>query len=190
MTDVPDTGTAQAKHRSQSGLNAIFAPRQLARMAVLIALSAVGALIKIPSPTGTVALDSTPGFFAGAAFGSIPGVIVGAIGHLLSAATTGFPLGPPIHLLIALVVMPVSVAAFGFLARKTFLILAAIVAIWLNAVAGVAVVIPFIGVGAAIAYLIPLLVGATINVVIAGVAYKLLERGGLLGVRRSGFDDE
>lgn len=187
MTDVPEAVPAPAKHRATAS---IFAPRQLARMAVLIALSAVGALIKIPSPTGTVALDSSPGFFAGAAFGSLPGAIVGGIGHLASALTTGFPLGAPAHALVAIVVMPLSVAVFGLLARKTFLILAAVVAIWLNAVAGAALVIPIAGVGAAIGLLLPLLVGATINVVIASISYKILERSGLLGVRRSRLDDD
>lgn len=37
-------------------------PRRIARLAILIALSAVGALIKIPSPVGTVAFDSAPAF--------------------------------------------------------------------------------------------------------------------------------
>ena len=37
-----------------------FTPRRVARMAILVALSAVGAFIKIPSPTGTVALEAAP----------------------------------------------------------------------------------------------------------------------------------
>ncbi|MGI6424678.1 MAG: hypothetical protein ACOX2A_05490 [Tepidanaerobacteraceae bacterium] len=35
-----------------------------ALMGMFIALSIVGAFIKIPSPTGTVALDSAPGYTA------------------------------------------------------------------------------------------------------------------------------
>lgn len=45
---------------------------------VLIALSAVGALIKI---SGTIALDSMPGFFAALFLGPSAGAIVGGLGH-------------------------------------------------------------------------------------------------------------
>ncbi|WP_020575400.1 ECF transporter S component [Actinopolymorpha alba] len=183
MADASETAPPTGGSRPGKG---IFAPRQIARMAILIALSAVGALIKIPSPTGTVAFDSAPGFFAGVAFGGLPSAIVGGIGHLASALTTGFPLSLPVHLLVAIVVMPVSVVAFGYLARRTFLILAAVVAIALNAIAGIVVVMPFIGAGPAIALLVPLLVGATANVVIASAAYSVLARGGLVGERRNG----
>ena len=50
--------------------------KRIARVAILIALSGVGALIKIPSPTGTVALDSAPGYFTAVAFGPVEGMIV------------------------------------------------------------------------------------------------------------------
>ena len=43
---------------STSGTRGFFSPRRVARVAILVALSGVGAFIKIPSPTGTVA--STP----------------------------------------------------------------------------------------------------------------------------------
>ncbi len=81
--------------------NEFWSPKRAARMAILIALSGVGALVKIPSPTGTVALDSAPGYFAAIAFGAIEGPIVAVIGHIFTALTTGFPLGFPVHLYIA-----------------------------------------------------------------------------------------
>ena len=36
--------------------------KRMVLMALFMALSVIGAMIKIPSPTGTVALDSAPGF--------------------------------------------------------------------------------------------------------------------------------
>ena len=47
--------------------------KRVAYMAVFIALSAVGAMIKIPSPVGTIGLDSAPGYFCGLAFGYVEG---------------------------------------------------------------------------------------------------------------------
>ena len=42
--------------------------KKIARVGILIALCVVGALIKIPSPTGSVALDAAPAFLAAFAF--------------------------------------------------------------------------------------------------------------------------
>jgi len=101
---------------STSGSNGFFSPRRVARVAILVALSGVGAFIKIPSPTGTVALDAAPGYLAAVAFSPLEGGVVGALGHLISAATAGFPLGLPIHLIIA-AEMFVFAWLFGLLAR-------------------------------------------------------------------------
>ena len=75
----------------QKGRKEYFTPRRIARMSILIAISAVGALIKVPSPTGTVALDSCTGYFSAVTFGWGEGSIVAGLGHLLTAFTTGFP---------------------------------------------------------------------------------------------------
>jgi hypothetical protein len=65
---------------------------QLKRMVVMaffIALSVVGAMLKIPSPTGTVALDSAPGFLGAALLGWREGALIAALGHLISSYTAG-----------------------------------------------------------------------------------------------------
>ena len=115
-------------------------------MAILIALSGVGALIKIPSPTGTVALDSAPGYFTAVAFGPVEGMIVAGIGHLFTALTAGFPMGIPMHLFVG-----VQMAAWAYLfwlsSKKINLIVGIIVATLANGVLSAAATIPFGGAG-------------------------------------------
>lgn len=163
---------------TRTGPRTWFTPRRIARVAILIALSAVGAFIKLPSPTGTVALDSAPAFVAGAAFSPGEGAIVGAIGHLFSALVTGFPLGLPIHLLVA-ASMAVFVFLFGLVARKVNIWVAAVVGVVLNGVGGAALLIPIYGLGIFATLVLPLLVGSLINVVIAVAVVKVLDLTGL-----------
>ncbi|WP_026580714.1 ECF transporter S component [Bacillus sp. J33] len=68
--------------------------------AMLVALTAIGAAIKIPAIIGSVALDSFPALLAGALLGGSGGAAVASIGHLLSALLGGMPLGP-LHFFIA-----------------------------------------------------------------------------------------
>lgn len=156
-----------------------FTPRRIARISILIAISAVGALIKIPSPTGTVALDSCTGYFAAVAFGWIEGAIIAGLGHLLTAFTTGFPLSLPVHLYIA-VQMVIYVSLFGIIARKINLILGIVVGVMLNGVLSSFLIIPFGGIGMATALLLPLTVGSLVNIIIAALAYKIVEKSNLL----------
>ncbi|MDO6658250.1 ECF transporter S component [Anaerobacillus sp. 1_MG-2023] len=86
-------------------------------LAMFIALSVVGALIKIPSVIGSVALDAFPALVAAVLLGSRSGALIAGFGHLLSALIVGFPLGP-MHLLIA-VEMAVLVWLFGALYEKS-----------------------------------------------------------------------
>ncbi|MCM2983114.1 ECF transporter S component [Niallia circulans] len=69
-------------------------------LAIFIAISVIGAFIKIPSFIGSVALDSAPSLIAGALLGGLAGGIVAALGHLVSAYLGGLPLGM-LHLFIA-----------------------------------------------------------------------------------------
>ena len=124
----------------------LWSPKRVARIAILIALGTVGAFIKIPSPTGTVALDSAAGFFTAAAFGPFDGGIVSGLGHLFTAATTGFPLGLPMHLYIALQ-MVVWAIVFWFLVTRVNVWVGVVVAIFCNGVISAALLIPFGGFG-------------------------------------------
>ncbi|HHV08291.1 MAG TPA: ECF transporter S component [Firmicutes bacterium] len=167
MLTVPDLQTGDLK-------KTYWSPKRVARMAIFVALSAAGALIKIPSPTGTVALDSCPGYFSGISFGWLEGAIVAAIGHLFTAATTGFPLSVPMHLIIA-VQMGVFAAAFWWVNKRVNLVAAVIVATLLNGVVCAFTVLPIGGMGMVISMLLPLIVGSAVNIIIAAVAYKIVK---------------
>lgn len=156
-----------------------WTPKRVARIAILIALSAVGAFIKIPSPTGTVALDASAGFFTAVAFGPIDGAIVGGLGHLFTAATTGFPLGLPLHLYVALQ-MVLWAVIFWFVATKINLWVGVVVAILCNGVISAALLIPIGGTGMFVAMVVPLLVGSAVNVIVAALAYRIVKKSNLI----------
>lgn len=155
--------------------------KSLVTIAIFTAASAAGSLVKLPAVVGSVALDSVFGFFCAGFFSPILGGIVGALGHLASAATAGFPLGP-VHLIIS-IQMFVWCWVFGTIVRKINkiwgLILAAAIAIVLNGVLSPLMLIPIsppemrsmlIGL---IGFLV---VAAAINVVLAAIAIKVLSK--------------
>ncbi|MEO5745070.1 MAG: ECF transporter S component [Terracoccus sp.] len=171
LTDhAPDLATA-----------APFSVRKLAIMAVFIALSAVGSLVKIPSPLGTVGLDSAPGFFAALAFGGWVGFIVIAIGHLLGSAIVGFPLTLPVHLAIAFG-MGLCALAFRWLGKRGLVGLAIAVAVTalLNSFGLGLIVLPIGGWGMYLASVPSLLIGAVVNLVLAAAAYWAVRDSKLL----------
>ncbi len=145
--------------------------RKMALPAILVALSTVGSLIKIPSLVGTPALDSAPGYFAALALGGGSAAAVAALGHLLTALTAGFPLGPPIHGLIATGMAGCALGTY-FLRRLAGRGVAAAGAVVLNGVALPAafILLPGFGLPFFVAMLGPLLVASLINVGLAWAA--------------------
>lgn len=69
--------------------------------AMIIALCAIGGLVKIPLGIATAALDSAPAFISVAFLPPLFAGFAGFLGHMASAGTSGFPLGP-FHIIIAL----------------------------------------------------------------------------------------
>lgn len=153
--------------------------KQIAVIAIFVALSAVGALIKIPSPVGTIGLDSAPGFFAALAFGGLEGAFVIALGHLLTAAVVGFPLTIPIHVFIALQ-MALWALSYRFVHRKLGLIAAVIAGILLNGVVSSFTMLLMGGIGAVFATMPFLVLGSAINVILAAAAYRGLKGSRLI----------
>lgn len=160
---------------------AVFSVKRITVMAIFVALSAVGALIKIPSPLGTIALDSAPGFFVALGFTGWMGAVVAAIGHLLTAAFTGFPQTIPVHLFIA-VGMGVcawilgTLKKFGTVGVVGGFVLAAV----LNSFGLALILIPLAGMPAYLAAVPFLLVGAVVNLAIAVLAWLALRTTSLL----------
>ncbi|PID82692.1 MAG: ECF transporter S component [Clostridiales bacterium] len=145
-------------------------------MAVLIALSYIGSLIKI---TGTIAFDSFPAFFGALALGGVYGGIIGFLGHLFTAFLSGFPFTLPIHLVIASM-MFISVYLFGILARKTNIFAAIVVAIIMNGPVSLFVSAYFMAAGAGIKAIMGIFISlvlilslaSAINVIAASLVYS------------------
>lgn len=148
--------------------------KQITTIAVLIALSVVGSLLKVPSPAGTVAFDSLPGYVAAGLFGPFIGGIVGSVGHLINAGLNGFPLTVPSHLIIA-VFMFLAMAAYGYFYKKNKT-LAVVSATLIN---GPISLIPFafiVGKEFAIAMIIPLTVASLANILLATLVVPYVKR--------------
>lgn len=155
--------------------------RRLAVMAIFIALSAVGALIKIPSPLGTIGLDAAPGFFVAVGFAGWMGAVVAAIGHLLTAGVVGFPLTLPVHLAIA-AGMAACAQIFGWLGRHRTagLVVGFVLAAVVNSFVLGLIMVPIGGWALYAASILPLLAGAVVNLAIATIAYLGLRNTRLL----------
>lgn len=143
---------------------------RLARISVFCALSVIGSFIHPPSPVQTVAFDSSPGFFAALYFGATDGALVSGIGHIVTSIVNGFPLGI-LHLPIALG-MAAAGAAVGFInhlsRRASFVAVVTGVAINTGLVV---VVVPVLGWEAALSFLPFLFLAASLNAIVALLAY-------------------
>lgn len=84
--------------------------------AMVAAICAVGAAIKVPAFISTAALDSAPAFLGVVFLSPLLAGVAGFIGHFISALTAGFPLGP-LHVIIA-VEMFIVVWIFGIMHKK------------------------------------------------------------------------
>ncbi len=147
--------------------------------AMFIALSVAGAFIK---PFGnSIAFDSLPAFLAASIMGPLFGAIVGFLGHLISAALSGFALTLPLHLIIA-VEMAAVMLIYGFMVQKTRIVPSGIVAVFLNGVAATAVfiLIPGMGINFFLAMVGPLTLISTINVILAVLIHISLKKSGAL----------
>lgn len=104
--------------------------KKISVYALFIALSTVGASLKIPSFVGSIALDSFPSLIASVILGGISGGVIAAAGHILSAFLAGFPLGP-FHAIIGLE-MFVLVFVYAWLYKRASIYIASTVFIIAN----------------------------------------------------------
>jgi hypothetical protein len=155
--------------------------RRVVLMALFIALSAAGAGIHIPGVLGTPALDSMAGYLGAMAFGAAFGAPVAALGHLLTAALSGFPLTLPVHLAIA-ALMAVAAGTTGWLWRRLGPLAAIVWGILFNGVIEPALFIPIPGFGPAFfaASVGQLVIASALNVGLASALCYALQRRGVL----------
>jgi len=153
---------------------------RVSRIALFSALCAAGALIKIPGPVGSIALDSFPGYLSELLFGYLDGGIIIGLGHIISALTVGFPLGI-LHIPIALFMVFVG-SVFRFVYqhfpirdRDINLISAVLIAATLNGLGGF-VFLPIFGWQFSIAVTPPLMVASYVNVILASLLYSQVRK--------------
>lgn len=145
----------------------------VAQIALLSALSGVGAFVPIPSPVGSIALDSAPGYFAALAYGPLSGALICAIGHVISAARAGYPLGV-IHVLVMLLMAAVG-ALTALVSKRKGPALGLAVGVTINTM-GAPLAVPIFGWGI-LPILLPLLfLASLVNAMLAGAAFKAIKR--------------
>ncbi|MBS4192541.1 ECF transporter S component [Bacillus sp. FJAT-49705] len=147
---------------------------KMALVGLLVALTAVGAAIKIPAIIGSVALDAFPAMLAAALLGGPAGAVVGAMGHLLSAIIGGMPMGP-FHGIVA-IEMAILAFVFAVLYKNGKRWQAGVVFVLGNSFAAP---LPFMFLMSKAFYLsiVPsLLIGSVLNTVIALILIPRLSR--------------
>lgn len=144
---------------------------RLARISVFSALCVIGSFIHPPSPIQTVAFDSSPGFFAALYFGALDGALVSGIGHIITSILNGFPLGM-LHLPIALGMTLVGgiVGLVNHVGGSRGYLAAVPLGIAINS-GLVVVMVPEFGWGAAVGFLPFLFAAASLNGLVAALAY-------------------
>jgi len=165
--------------------------RRLVLAALLIALSFIGAQLTL---FYSIAFDSMPAFLAALVLGPVYGAAIGFLGHLLTAITSGFPLTLPLHIVIAFT-MALTMLAFGYVfnflkgrVQETIALVAtgitgvifngpisltfSILALWLMVDSGAALFL--------LTLLPVLLLASAINVVIAIILYRILQKVGIV----------
>lgn len=157
--------------------------KKIVLTALFVALCFIGANIKA---MGSIAFDSMPAFLAAIMLGPVYGAIVGALGHFLTALTSGFYLTLPVHL-ITMAAMALTMAAFAVVYKKflnTNRILAIVISIMIAVIingplallALTPLLLPMMG-KAGIMGLAPILSGvAALNALIAILVYNFLPR--------------
>ena len=146
--------------------------KKISIVAFFIALSVVGAMIKVPAIVSSVALDAFPGIVAAAILGGGAGAVVGGLGHLISALIGGMPMGP-LHFIIA-IEMALLVGMFGLLFKHERKVLASILFVIGNVFISPLPFILIFDLAFYIALVPSLLVGSILNTVLALVVIPRL----------------
>ncbi|WP_106496489.1 ECF transporter S component [Lentibacillus sp. Marseille-P4043] len=145
--------------------------KKLCLLALFIALSVIGAMIKIPSFVGSIALDAFPALLAAVLISKQMGALVAGFGHLMSALIAGMPLGP-LHVIIALE-MAIIVWFFSVIYLSGKRKLAGLFFVFSNSLLAALPMLFLLGISFYLAVLPSLLIGAVVN---AGVALLFIPK--------------
>ncbi|MCR4425225.1 MAG: ECF transporter S component [Firmicutes bacterium] len=148
--------------------------RTIARVTILAAVSGAGAMIKVPGPATTIALDAAAGYFAAAYFGWPVGATVAAIGCFLANALGGFASWLPM-VPVYLSGMALTVTLAVFVAKKVNLLAAIIVGTIVNTITCLGPWALMIGPALMIALLPSQILGSAVNAVIGLTVARALK---------------
>lgn len=140
----------------------------------MICLSLFGSMVRLPLPTGQVALETFPGYFTALTFGWLDGALVAGISHFLVASSNGFPLGIWLHLLAG-VQMAVWAVCFWFFSKKVGLLTSILTITLLHALVSVIYILPLWNMLVFTGLFVPLAVAAGINLFISAFLFKFLQ---------------
>ncbi|MGE6601381.1 MULTISPECIES: ECF transporter S component [Lysinibacillus] len=149
--------------------------------AMVAAICAVGAAIKVPAFISTAALDSAPAFLGVVFLSPLLAGVAGLIGHFISALTAGFPLGP-LHVIIA-IEMFIVVWIFAVMHKKGMHVWKWPVALILN---GIVAPLPFYFIISPAFFwgaLASIFIATAINLMIVAVVMPILSK---VFVRKAG----
>ncbi len=139
--------------------------RTIARVTILAAVAGAGAMIKIPGPATTIALDAAAGYFAASFFGWPVGATVAAIGCFLANALGGFASWlPMVPIYLAGMALTVTIAVF--VATKANIVVAIIVGTVVNTITCLGPWALMIGTPLMIALLPSQVIGSAVNALV------------------------
>lgn len=146
--------------------------RKLVLIALFLAISYLGAFIKIPGPAQSIALDSFAGYLGGLVIGGGYGGFIGAFGHMFTSMVSGFPLSLPVHIIIS-VMMFFAVYAYSYLTKNFNIVVGTIAGTIVNGVIMplMLMVLPGMDKGFLIALIPVLTVASFVNIIIANLVY-------------------
>ena len=152
--------------------------RTITTYAILIALCAIGGQIHFG--VYSIGFDSSPAFVGALMLGPVAGAVLGALGHIATAASTGFPLSVPIHVAIA-IIMAGTGASIGYITKRMTssfsYIVSGIVGYIINVGIGIAVIAWIVqGIEVAVFIFVPLSLAYALNYVGAALVVSQLNR--------------
>lgn len=139
--------------------------KKISLFGIFLALTVVGASIKIPAVIASVALDMVPALIGAVVLGGRAGGCIAFFGHLLSALIGGMPLGP-FHVLIA-VEMAVLVWVFGYFYQKGKRVLGGVLFVVGNTFLASLPFLFIIGTGFYVGMIPSLCIGSLLNTILA-----------------------